>query len=244
MNESSRWMPGKRSAVWALLLLVPAPSIGILVALLGPKTADGAAAPLSQAVWIASKTWILLLPVVWHVWVDRRKPTIPRPRWAGMPAAIITGSLIFLIIGGAYYGFAHRLIDADATGGRIADAGLDTLGLYLLMAAYWCTVNSLLEEYVWRWFVFTRCEAVMHRYAAVVVAGLLFMLHHTIALSLYFDDPLVVVLGSLGVFIGGATWSWIYLRWRNIYAAYVSHVFADLIIFWIGYELVFKGAGM
>ncbi len=44
------------------------------------------------------------------------------------------------------------------------------------------------------------------------------------------------------VFIGGATWSWIYLRWRNIYAAYVSHVFADLAVFGVGWWLVFGGA--
>jgi hypothetical protein len=53
----------------------------------------------------------------------------------------------------------------------------------------------------------------------------------------------VTLLGSTGVFIGGATWSWIYLRWRNIYAAYVSHVLADLAVFGVGWYIVFGGAG-
>ncbi|MHC4103176.1 MAG: CPBP family glutamic-type intramembrane protease [Planctomycetota bacterium] len=41
------------------------------------------------------------------------------------------------------------------------------------------------------------------------------------------------------MFIGGTTWSWLYLRYRNIWAAYVSHVFADVIIFAIGWKLLF-----
>ena len=47
------------------------------------------------------------------------------------------------------------------------------------------------------------------------------------------------ILVLLGIFIGGTTWSWLYLTYRNIWAAYVSHVFADVIIFAIGYGLVF-----
>ena len=73
----------------------------------------------------------------------------------------------------------------------------------------------------------------------VVVAGLLFTIHHIIVLGASFGDTRVVVLASLGVWAGATVWSWIYLRWRNIYAAYVSHVFADLILFWIGYQLIF-----
>ncbi|MHC4769736.1 MAG: CPBP family intramembrane glutamic endopeptidase, partial [Planctomycetota bacterium] len=105
-------------------------------------------------------------------------------------------------------------------------------------AVYWCTINSMLEEYVWRWFVSTRCEVLMPRRLAVMAAGLLFTLHHIIALDVYFDWR-IVVLGSMGVFIGGTTWSWLYLRYRNIWAAYVSHVFADVIIFAIGWKLLF-----
>jgi len=59
--------------------------------------------------------------------------------------------------------------------------------------------------------------------------------------DVYFNAT-VTALAALGVFIGGATWSWLYLRYRNIYAAYVSHVFADVIIFLIGYLLIFGGA--
>jgi membrane protease YdiL (CAAX protease family) len=223
----------------ALLLLVPAPTIGLLVVLLGPKDQSGQATPLGQAVWALSKLWILLLPVLWHRLVDGKRVSIPRPGGRGMRAAVVTGTVFAFAIVLAYLTVGREWITGSEVGERIADTGLDEPWLFLAMAVYWCTANSLLEEYVWRWFVFTRCEAILQRHLAVVAAGLFFTIHHTVAMSLYFDDMRVVVLASLGVWVGGATWSWIYLRWRNIYAAYVSHVFADVVIFWIGYQLVF-----
>ena len=239
MDRRQSELPGRRSALLALLLLVPIPSIGVLVALLGPRDEAGQASTLGQGVWALSKIWILLFPVLWHRFVDGMKVRIPRPSARGMGAAVITGSAFAITIAVAYFTLGRAWNAGSDAGARIAETGLDRIWLFLLMAVYWCTVNSLLEEYVWRWFVFTRCEAIMPRYVAVIAAGLFFMIHHTIALSLYFDDARIVVLASLGVWIGGATWSWIYLRWRNIYAAYVSHLFADVVIFWIGYRLIF-----
>ena len=154
-----------------------------------------------------------------------------------MGEAVVTGVFMFAIVVGAYWLFADW-IDTAAMAQQITAVGLGSAGVFVLAALYWCTVNSILEEYVWRWFVFTRCEALMPRLAAVVAAGLLFTLHHVIALAFYFDWR-VTLLGSIGVFIGGTTWSWLYLRWRNIYAAYVSHVFADIAVFGVGWYLVF-----
>ncbi|MDP7348765.1 MAG: CPBP family intramembrane metalloprotease, partial [Phycisphaeraceae bacterium] len=112
------------------------------------------------------------------------------------------------------------------------------LWVYVLGAIYWCTINSILEEYVWRWFVFTRCEALVGQVPATIVSALLFTIHHVIALMAFFDWR-VTILASLGVFIGSAMWSWLYLRYRNLWTAYVCHVFADVGIFVIGWRLIF-----
>jgi CAAX protease family protein len=228
--ESNR----SRNAVLALLLLVPAPSLGVWVAAYGsPGTA------LGKGLFLACKLWLIAMPLAWHLFVDRLRVSIPRPTGKGMIAAVVTGSVIFLAIGAGYLLVTGR-IDADAVREKAFAVGLTTPAIYLLGAVYWCTINSLLEEYVWRWFVFTRCETLMPKALAVVASGLFFMLHHIIALSAYFDWH-ITALASFGVFVGGATWSWIYLKYRNIYAAYVSHVFADLVIFYIGYRLIFAG---
>ncbi len=224
----------KRNAILALLLLVPAPSIGIYIAAYGsPGT------PFAKGFFFACKLWLIALPLLWHILIDKQQITIPRPSRKGMAVAAATGTGIFLAIGAAYLLVGHW-IDTTLVSEKAKEVGLSSPMLYLLGAVYWCTINSLLEEYVWRWFVFTRCESLMPKMLAVIASGLFFTLHHIIALTAYFDWR-ITILGSIGVFIGGTTWSWIYLKYRNIYAAYLSHVFADVIIFWIGYKLIFGG---
>ena len=222
----------QRTALLALLLLVPVPSIGTWM---GMIVAEG---PVGQAVFLASKVWILILPVAWLVLVDKGRPSFPRPVRRGMGAACLTGLAIFLAIGATYWLLGRHWIDAELMRERMLEVGLKTPLIYVLGALYWCTFNSLAEEYVWRWFVLTRCEAFMPRAVAVIASGLLFTLHHVIALDVYFDWR-ITTFGSLGVFLGGTTWSWLYLRYRNIWAAYASHVFADVVIFTIGWWIIF-----
>jgi len=227
-------MTAKKSwAILALLLLVPAPSIGTWIGMVA-----AAGTPLGKAAFLLSKLWVFVLPLVWLLIVDRERPTFPRPSSRGMAAACATGAVIFVAILVAYWLLGHQWIDAAFMREKAREVGLETPVIYLLGALYWCTVNSILEEYVWRWFVLTRCEAFMPQAVAVIASGLLFTLHHVIALDVYFDWR-ITTFGSLGVFLGGTTWSWLYLRYRNIWAAYASHVFADVVIFTIGWWIIF-----
>jgi len=125
--------------------------------------------------------------------------------------------------------------------------GLTNRGIYLVLAAYWILVNSLLEEYVWRWFVFTQCHTLAGRVTrhepaaraqAAGAAALFFTLHHAVALSVQVPWR-GGVLACTGVFIGGATWSWLYGRYQSIWPGYVSHVCADAAIFVIGWRVIF-----
>ncbi|MEO1237656.1 MAG: CPBP family glutamic-type intramembrane protease [Planctomycetota bacterium] len=232
----------RRRALAVLLLVTPVPLIGTTTAMvLFPDAA------WAKALFAAAKVAILLVPLVWLWRVERVRPRLPRWRgfpWGeGMAAAHITGVVIFIAILAAYFLVGERWIDTATMLEKIEQMGFDKKAVYLAGAVYWCTANSLLEEYFWRWFVYLRLREVLPRTAvgagvAVVVCGLLFTAHHVVALSVYFDAR-TTILASLGVFIGGVTWSWIYGKYRNIYAAYVSHVWADLAIFGIGWHLIF-----
>jgi membrane protease YdiL (CAAX protease family) len=113
-------------------------------------------------------------------------------------------------------------------------------GAYILGAIYWITLNSLAEEYVWRWFVFRKFEILIGGKLAVVAAAAAFTAHHVIVLAAQFNWP-ITLLGSLGVFTGGAIWSGLYLRYRSVWPCYVSHAIVDAAIFVIGYRLIFGG---
>ena len=121
---------------------------------------------------------------------------------------------------------------------KAAATGFDRKGAYIAMFVYIIAVNSLLEEYVWRWFVFRKLELLTPGWIAVILAGLCFTVHHVFALAAWVPAP-VNALASLGVFIGGTTWSWLYLKYRSIWPGFVSHVFADVAIFIMGWQLIF-----
>ena len=165
-----------------------------------------------------------------------------RPRRGGFGVAAGLGVAIAVIIFAAYWLIGRGWIDRPQMQAKAVEAGLSSVGRYAVMCAYWVIVNSLLEEYVWRWFVVSRCEAVMPKRAAMWASALFFTLHHIFALGLYFEWHWGVTgLGSLGVFIGGAVWSWCYQKYESIWPGYVSHAIADVPVFAIGYLLIFHG---
>eukprot|EP00752_Nemacystus_decipiens_P013761 g12214.t1 len=233
--------PGK--AALALLLLVPAPSIGVLFAMhLMPDTAVG------KSIHLAAKVWLFSFPILWLLLIERIKPRLPRWSWDGMGAGFITGGLILAIIIGAWEHIGTSLVDVNVFKEGMDKVGLDTPLKFLGFAAAVTFINALLEEYVWRWFVYSKWFALLKGLnlpakavvipGAIALAGVCFVLHHSLAMHVYFGFT-ANALASLGIFIGGVTWSIIYLKYRNIYSAYVSHIFADIALFYVGYRVAF-----
>jgi len=194
---------------------------------------------LGRGLFLAGKVWLVILPVAWLLFVERGRLGWSPPRRGGFGIATLLGLGMSMAIAGIY-GLAREAgwLDPATVADRARQTGLSSLGLYLAGAGYWITLNSLMEEYVWRWFCFRQCEALVGGRAAVFGSALAFTLHHIVALSGQFSWPLVLI-GSVGVFTGGAIWSWLYLRYRSIWPSYLSHAIVDVAIFIIGYHLIF-----
>jgi membrane protease YdiL (CAAX protease family) len=223
----------KKSSLLALLLLVPAPSIGVLTGMIIAPNLFG------RVIFFISKIWILLLPLFWHVFVDKRKLSLSKPTNGGFAVAAFLGIIISFIILVVYFTLGKHLIEPQAVKNMAANVGLDDPHTYLAGAAYWILINAVLEEYVWRWFVVQKCKSLLPTNAAILGSALCFTIHHIIAMKVYFNGPLVLI-ASIGIFIGAAVWSWCYNRYRSIWPGYLSHAIVDLAVFTIGYRLIFK----
>jgi uncharacterized protein len=229
----------KNRASLALALLIPVPSLATAASLFWwPGTI------LGTGLFLAGKLWIVLLPLFWQLRVDRAPLSWSPARRGGFITAALLGLAIGLLILAAYAAtLRFHWIDPITVGRKATDTGLNQLPVYLLGALYWITLNSLMEEYVWRWFAFRQFEKLVGGPLAVVAAALAFTAHHVIALAAQFSWS-ITLLGSLGVFTGGAAWSWLYLRYRSVWPAYLSHALADLPIFYIGYRLIFHAPAL
>ncbi len=221
-----------RSALLALVLVVPAPSLGVWAAMVAWP------GPVGEAIFVAAKAWMLLVPAAWLLLVDRDRLSLSPARRGGFGPAVLIGVAAGAAIVLVYALLGSRWIDTDHVRAMAGQNGIGTPARYLAAAAFWILVNSVLEEYVYRWFIFRRCEALLPPLAAVVASGLCFTLHHVIALKVQFDWN-VTVLASVGVFVGGAMWSWLYLRYRSIWPSYLSHAIVDVVVFAVGWTIIF-----
>lgn len=223
----------RRSSLLALLLLVPAPSIGILVGMIIAPNLFG------RVFFFISKIWLLLLPLFWHSFVDKQKLSLSIPKKGGFAVAALLGIIISFIILAAYFTMGRYLIEPQAVKDMAANIGLNNPRTFLAAAAYWILVNSVLEEYVWRWFVVQKCKSLLPTNAAIGLSALCFTIHHIIAMQVCFNG-LLVLIASTGIFISGVTWSWCYNRYHSIWPGYLSHAIVDLAVFTIGYILIFE----
>jgi membrane protease YdiL (CAAX protease family) len=224
--------PEQGKAWLALALLLPAPTIGTAMMLLVWPDQRG------KIIAFACKAWLLLLPLVWHAKVDRLPLRFPKPSMRGMGMAVASGAFVFIVILAAFK-LMQSQIPLEPLRAKAAETGFNDPGTFAAMFAYIILVNALLEEYVWRWFVFSKFEvATGSGRIAVALAAIGFTIHHIFALMAWVP-PLVNVVAATGVCVGGAIWSWLYLRYRSVWPCYVSHICADVAIMLIGIELIF-----
>ena len=234
MANSSK--PGHWQASLALLLIVPAPAIGVLMAMWISPGAIG------QTIWGLSKAWMLGMPLLWWLYVERGRISFSPMRQGGFAAGMISGLVICAAIIGGYFLIGRSLIDHEQARQRLVQVGITSMPLYVGVCLYWIVVNSVLEEYVWRWFVYRQLEAVLGEahHLVVLSAGLAFTHHHVYAVGFNFSwQPTVVIIASLGVLVGGVTWSYLYAHYRSIWPGWISHAWADLGVFVVGGIILF-----
>ncbi len=222
----------RRHALLAILLLAPVPSLGVLAAMvLFPG-------PVGKAIFTAAKVWLLVFPAAWYLLVEQGTPSWSPPRKGGLGVGLASGALLaaIIVLGARLFG-VHEM-DLGPLRTEVQAMGLQSVLPYLAGAAGWTFVNSLMEEYVYRWFVLRQLEALMKGPAAIIASAAVFTAHHIIAVSQYLA-PLLTLLASAGVFAGGLVWSWLYLRYRSIWPCWLSHVLADVAVFGIGGWLLF-----
>ncbi|OGQ91019.1 MAG: hypothetical protein A2289_00665 [Deltaproteobacteria bacterium RIFOXYA12_FULL_58_15] len=222
----------RRRALLALLLLAPAPSVGVLVGLTFDKGL------LGTILWAFAKIWLFGLPVLWYLFVDKQPLSWSPARCGGFVTAAILGVAIGLMIVATYFVVADALIDPTVVRSKVQGLGLTRRWTYVGLAAYLICINSLLEEYVYRWFIFRKWETLVGGPLAVVGSALVFVVHHLIILTAYFPVSLVV-LGSAGVFVGGLVWSWLYRKYGSVWPPFVSHALVDIAVLIVGYFIIF-----
>ncbi len=223
----------KAQALLSLGILVPAPTLGVLFAMwIAPGSRFG------ETVFVLCKITLLLLPALWSIFVLEEKISLSPMRKGGAIFGALSGVLIASAILMVWFFFASKFVSAEEMRKTCSELGLCRLDFYICGALYWSFINSMLEEYVWRSFVFKQSRILIGKIPAIVFVALAFAVHHAFAMAYYFPWQLVL-LACAGIVFGSIIWSCAYSRYESIWPGYISHVFADLAIFAVGYQILF-----
>jgi len=222
----------RRSAILGLLFIAPVPTIGVWFA------AFGSTGEMGSQIWAVAKIWMLFGPVLWWFLVQKQSIKISVPDLRGIGIAALSGAMLATIIIVSYWLLGRSNIDFSQMQSLLHTAGIDSVWKYILLVLYLTVVNSLIEEYVFRWFMYRQLSKIVAPIAAVVISGLIFTVHHTVVLAAYIPWYFNA-LASLGVLTGGLVWSYLYYRYGKIWPAYISHIGADIGVFVIGYDALF-----
>ncbi len=224
---------GPRRPWLALALTVPMPTIGTVAAFgLWPG-------PIGGGIYWAVKLFAMTLPLWWMVWVDRERWGWSPARHGGFGLAFVVGLLMSGAIWAAYAIAGEYLIDAEALRRVVEPSGLLDKRVFIAGALFWITVNSVLEEYLFRWFMYRQLAARLPRWAAIAGSALAFTVHHGVVLSIQFNAT-VGVLGAIACFTGAAVWSCLYVRNESIWPGWLSHAVVDVAIFTLGWIILFE----
>ena len=191
-----------------------------------------------QIFFVFAKLWYILIPVYWIYRIDGSRIILGEIKSDGRAESLISGIIIFVVIAVIFVIFGET-IDVNLMKQEIGSTGLLNLPLFIVGMFYWITINSLVEEFVFRQFVGDRLLEITGRESiTVILSAAIFTCHHTVLLSLYFE-PWQNVIASLGIFIAGTTWSILWLRHRSLFVCWLSHAIADLAVFGIAYLILF-----
>ncbi len=219
-------------ALLGLILVAIAPSVSVITGFAFK------AGILAIFVFIITKVWIFGLPAFWYLRIEKGEKSLSLPENGGWKVSTLLGIGMLIVIFIAYFSIGDKLLRADELTEILDSVGLTVAWKFALAIIFWVFINSVLEEYVFRWFITSKIEQLIGGvWIPIFLSAGIFTIHHTIALA-FFIDPLGNFIASLGVFIGGAIFSWLYMTYRSIWVAWVAHAIADVAIFIIGWNMV------
>jgi membrane protease YdiL (CAAX protease family) len=215
-----------RQRIW--WALVPALTLPTLSALLYFVIFKEAA--VSKPLYVATKVFTILWPVIATVWVLRQRLVLGLHPTSSHLRSLLPGLLIGLAILAVMVTWMKSPWSAVIlSGSPEVKAKVTSLGFidhFVPFAIFITVCHSFIEEFYWRWFVFGSLRRVAPLPAAHAIAAVGFAAHHLVVTSQYYPLWFALPL-TFCVATGGLIWSLIFQRC------------VDAGLMWVGYQMIY-----
>lgn len=153
--------------------------------------------------------------------------------FSGFLAGVLMCVVPVVLIG---FGMLEQL-DAEQLRERLQELGV--LEHFFLFVLALSIINSALEELYFRCFLFER-QKLYFRNWTYLYHGLIFIPHHLVALSKYFDLGWNLLF-NFALFIASIIWCVLRDRGMSFLGLWVSHILCDLVVlYYAGSKLLFS----
>lgn len=159
-----------------------------------------------------------------------------RPEKKGVLSALGLGIGVYGVIMGAYFLLRNHMDFAAIAGSLTENAGVNKDN-FLLVSLYISFVNSMLEEFFFRGFLFSGLKQRRGRGFAYLFSSILFALYHVAMMTGWFS-PWLMLLALTGLAAGGAVFNYLNERFGCIYISWMVHMFANFAINTIGFIIL------
>lgn len=144
----------------------------------------------------------------------------------------ILGLLVYLIILSAYL-ILKKYIDLDSIKNILAENLKVNRNNFIFVALYISFINSLLEEFFFRGFIFLNLTKLITIKSAYIVSAFAFAIYHVGIMGSWFS-LLIFALAMVGLFIGGVIFNYLNESNSNIYSSWLVHMMANFAINTVG----------
>lgn len=141
----------------------------------------------------------------------------------------------FLVLLVAYF-FLQGQINLDKIMVELKENVNVTKSTFVFIAFYITFINSLMEEFFFRGFIFMNLFEKGDKTAAYIFSALLFSLYHIAMFKTWFN-PLITALALLGLFVTGLIFNWLSVKSKNFINPWIVHIFGDAAIMVIGFKM-------
>lgn len=170
--------------------------------------------------------------------IDRSILYLPllSPKKKGLLFAALLGIAVYGVIVGAYFLLSPFFDFSKIAGALTENAGV-TAENFLYVSLYISFVNSFLEEFFFRGFIFQNLKNHGGRVAAYLISAISFSLYHVAMMIGWFSvAPFILVM--VGLILGGIIFNFLNEKLDTIYCSWLTHMFANFAINTIGFMLL------
>lgn len=153
----------------------------------------------------------------------------------GFKQSVVLGVLLVSVIVGGYFITKDIFDFSNITTSLTGDIGVN-VNNFLFVSLYITFINSFLEEFFFRGFAFLTLKKYSSVTFSFLFSSLVFALYHIAMMITWVSLPLLL-LATIGLFIGGCIFNYFNYRYKNMYASWIIHIFANIAINSVGFIL-------